>query len=269
VIMCALIFKGFIMKKALGYIRVSTEKQVQDGVSMDNQIQRIKEYSNYNDFSLTEIIEDAGLSGGSNKTRTGFMSLLQIIESKEIEILIIYSLERLSRDMLTLLVFEKLLNEYNIELHTIEGQFDTGTPDGFMNYAMKAFLGEMERRQVKHRTKQAMQFKKEQNNLVGAVPFGYDAIDTGEINKNAKPLYDLVENKEEQETIKTINSMYQKNYSLSKICRELTKKNKRSRNGAEFQPMQVKRVIKNYRTRYSHKTTKTGALLKQFIENII
>ena len=55
--------------------------------------------------------------------------------------------------MLTLLAFERLLSEYDIELHTIEGQIDTSTPTGFMSYAMRAFVGEMERRQIKYRTK--------------------------------------------------------------------------------------------------------------------
>jgi DNA invertase Pin-like site-specific DNA recombinase len=38
---------------------------------------------------------------------------------------------------------------------------------------MKAFLGEMERRQVKYRTKKAMEFKKAQGSVVGSVPYGY------------------------------------------------------------------------------------------------
>ena len=42
-----------------------------------------------------------------------------------------------------------------------------------MNFAMKAFLGEMERRQIKYRTKKALEYKKGNGEVVGAIPYGY------------------------------------------------------------------------------------------------
>ena len=98
--------------------------------------------------------------------------------------------------MLTLLALERYLNEHDVELHTVEGQVDTSTPDGFMNFAMKAFLGEMERRQVKYRTKKALQHKKAHGEVVGAVPFGY--------RREGK---DLVPDLNEQAIIKTLSGV--------------------------------------------------------------
>ena len=89
--------------KAIGYIRVSTEEQGREGVSLENQRARIEGYCSYKGFALIDIIEDAGISGGKNKTRPGFMVLLDRIESNGIDAIVLYSLERLSRDMLTLL----------------------------------------------------------------------------------------------------------------------------------------------------------------------
>ena len=113
------------------------------------------------------------------------------MESGEAEALVLYSLERLSRDMLTLLALERLLDEYDIELHTVEGEVNTNTPDGFVNFAMKAFLGEIEWRQVKYRTKKAMEFKKAQGSIVGSVPYGYrrlkDYLVPEEGNKRSLP----------------------------------------------------------------------------------
>jgi DNA invertase Pin-like site-specific DNA recombinase len=96
------------------------------------------------------------------------MVLLNRIENHDIDAIVLYSLERLSRDMLTLLALERFLYERDIELHTVEGQVDTSMPDGWLNFAMKAFLGEMERRQVKYRTKRAMEYKKSQGAIVGS-----------------------------------------------------------------------------------------------------
>ena len=154
------------MKRALGYVRVSTSLQASEGVSLDNQKDRIRTYCQYRGFDLIGIVEDAGISGGKNKARPGFIEVLDRIESGEAQGLVLYSLERLSRDMLTLLALERLLDEHDIELHTVEGEVNTSTPDGWLNFAMKAFLGEMERRQVKYRTKRAMEFKKAQGSIV-------------------------------------------------------------------------------------------------------
>jgi site-specific DNA recombinase len=96
-----------------------------------------------------------------------------MIETGDVDVIVLYSLERISRDMLTLLALKRLLDERGVELHTVEGMIDTATPDGFMSFVMKSFLGEMERRQVKYRTKKAMEYKKSQGAVVGSIPFGY------------------------------------------------------------------------------------------------
>ena len=49
--------------KAIGYIRVSTEEQAREGISRDNQRDKIENYCRLNDLQLMEILEDAGKSG--------------------------------------------------------------------------------------------------------------------------------------------------------------------------------------------------------------
>ncbi len=68
--------------RAIGYIRVSTEEQAREGVSLENQRARIEAYCSYKAFTLIDIIEDAGVSGGKNKARPGFMILLDRIEQR-------------------------------------------------------------------------------------------------------------------------------------------------------------------------------------------
>ena len=49
--------------KAIGYIRVSTDEQAREGISLENQRAKIETYCSLNDLELAEIIEDAGKSG--------------------------------------------------------------------------------------------------------------------------------------------------------------------------------------------------------------
>jgi len=46
------------MKKALGYIRVSTTEQAIEGISLDNQKSKIEAYCKLNDLELVSIIDD-------------------------------------------------------------------------------------------------------------------------------------------------------------------------------------------------------------------
>lgn len=241
------------MKKAIGYVRVSTEEQAREGVSLDNQKAQIEKYIEYKGFELTGMIEDAGISGGKNRSREGFVELLGTIEAGQVDVVIIYSLERLSRDMLTLLSLEKYLDEYDVELHEVTGQIDTGTATGFMNFAMKAFIGEMERRTVKERTRKAMQFKKGNAEIVGPIPYGYE-------NQAGK----LVEVESEQRVIKLVNERYQRGARLVDIARELKERGKFTRRGRNFTSAQVLRIIKGYK-KVNHRQSKMGAEIKKFI----
>ena len=118
--------------KAVGYVRVSTDKQAKEGVSIENQEGAIKEFCAREGLELLEVIKDEGISGGKNRSRPGFVKLLDMIETQRIDAVVLYSLERLSRDMLTLLALERFLNEYNVTLFTIEGKIDTSTVEGWM-----------------------------------------------------------------------------------------------------------------------------------------
>jgi len=148
---------------------------------------------------------------------------------------VLYSLETLSRDLFTLLALEKLFNEYDVELHTVEGQIDTSTPDGFLSFAMKAFLGEMERRQIKWRTKKA-QHKKARGEVVGSISYGYVRGQGGTV----------IPNLEEQKVIALAISLYRDNPNLSEVCRTLDRMGCLSRSGKPFRPEQIKRIIPDY-----------------------
>jgi hypothetical protein len=51
-------------KTAIGYVRVSTQEQVSEGVSLDAQRDKLKAYCKFNDIKLIDIKADEGISGG-------------------------------------------------------------------------------------------------------------------------------------------------------------------------------------------------------------
>jgi site-specific DNA recombinase len=240
--------------KAIGYVRVSTDKQVREGVSVENQVERIKEFCDRDNLELVDIIRDEGISGGKNRTRKGFVNLLEKIETDEIDAVVLYSLERLSRDMLTILSLERYLDEFDVTLYTVEGKIDTSTIDGWMSFSMKAFMGEMERRQVRSRTKKAMEHMKKNGRVVGDIPFGFER--EGDL---------LVEIPGEQSIITQINEMYSHGMNLSSIVRTLNRDGITTRSGNEWDTTQVRRLIDGYKPTRKRRKTNHGETIKEFI----
>ena len=240
--------------KAIGYVRVSTDKQVREGVSVENQVERIREFCERDNLDLVDIIRDEGISGGKNRTRPGFVKLLETIETDEIDAVVLYSLERLSRDMLTILSLERYLDQFDVTLYTVEGKIDTSTIDGWMSFSMKAFMGEMERRQVKSRTKKAMEHMKKNGRVVGDIPFGFKR--EGDL---------LVEIPEEQSIITRVNEMYSQGKNLSSITKKLNEDGITTRNGNGWDTTQVRRLIDGYKQTRKRRKTNHGETIKEFI----
>ena len=242
--------------KALVYARYSTHKQ-DNGVSIENQIARCREYATYRGLDIVDIIQDLAVSGGVNKGRAGFMELLHRAEQGECDLILTYDLTRLSREMLSLLALERLLNEWEVELHTVEGQVDTATPEGFMSFAMRAFMGEMERRTVKHRTRRAMQHLKGNGRVYNHTPYGWKREgDT------------LVELESEQRVISQVNEWYQGGATLAEIQRSLKTRRIQTREGKGWQPQQVKRLIQGYQQTYRRANREMETATKAFIQAI-
>ncbi|MFC1836648.1 recombinase family protein [Thermodesulfobacteriota bacterium] len=240
--------------KAIAYLRVSTEEQAKEGISLDNQRERIRSYAAYKGIEIVKEIEDAGISGGKNKSREGFMDLFERIPKGGVDAIILYSLDRLSRDMLTMLALEKLLDLYSLKLHTVEGTVDTSTPDGWLSFAMKALLSEHEARQVRYRTKRALQHKKSKGEVAGHVGYGFKRV-----GDKLKPI------KKEQAVIDLANQMYQSGSRLVDITAHLNAKNILTRSGKPWKPQQTKRLLNGYKTTFNKGINHLATAIKAFI----
>ena len=91
------------MQKAIGYIRVSTQGQADEGVSLSAQRAKIEAWCIANDMELAAVFEDAGISGGSMAGRDGLHAAMKATTKGMA--LVAYSISRLARstkDMLAI-----------------------------------------------------------------------------------------------------------------------------------------------------------------------
>jgi site-specific DNA recombinase len=159
--------------KAIGYIRVSTEDQAREGVSLDNQAEKIKAYAIVKDLDLLDVIVDAGISA-KDLDREGMQRVLGLLQDKKAEAVIVYKLDRLTRstkDLLSLVYDLFIPND--IALHSINETLDTTTANGRFFITMLGGIATWERETISERTRDALGYKKTKKEWLGRIPFGF------------------------------------------------------------------------------------------------
>ncbi len=221
--------------KAVGYIRVSTEDQVREGVSLDAQAAKINAWADLNGYELSNIYKDAGISGSRADNREGLQEALNVI--KKGDALVVYSLSRLARSTKDTLEMSDYLSKKDADLVSLSEKIDTTTAAGKMVFRMLAVLNEFERDQISERTKTALQYKRSKGEKTGGdLPFGFDLDATTGL---------LIENTGEQKAIRLIHRLKVKGHSLRAICRELKAEGYRTKTGkTNWHPQAISRIMK-------------------------
>jgi len=218
-------------RPVVGYVRVSTEGQVVDGVSLEMQRQKIQAWTALHDGELVDIYADEGLSG-KDANRPGLQAALERVK-REQGILVIYSLSRMSRSSLDCLCIGGQLEKSGCELVSITEAIDTSSPGGRMVFTVMAALCQFEREQIGERTRHAMAHKKAQGFRIGSIPHGY-RIEGGKVIPDA----------DEQRIIQMVKRLRRQGYSLEKISGELAQRGTFNRHGRPFNHKSIASMLK-------------------------
>lgn len=113
----------------VGYARVSTEEQARDGVSLGAQEDKIHAYAIVKDWTLMELIRDAGHSAKSLK-RPGLARLLTLVEAGQVDVVMVYKLDRLTRSVVDLGKLMDLFKRKRVDLVSLQESLDATTATG-------------------------------------------------------------------------------------------------------------------------------------------
>lgn len=159
-------------KKAVGYVRVSTDDQAREGISLDNQDSKIKAYAEVNDLDLITIIREEGVSG-KTLDRDGLTQLLGMVDRGDVDAVVVYKLDRLSRKTIDTLNLIESFESKGIAFHSIMEKVDTKSATGRFFLTITSAFAQMERDLIVERTKDALSHKKTTGEWCGRVPFGF------------------------------------------------------------------------------------------------
>ena len=222
------------MKRVFLYIRVSTQEQAQEGYSVGEQKERLIAYCKAHDWLIAEIYVDPGYSG-SNLNRPGIQKL--IADIKNCDVVLVYKLDRLSRSQRdTLYLIEDVFLPNNADFVSVQESFDTSTPFGKATIGLLAVFAQLEREQIKERTKMGRVARAKSGLYHGGgyIPIGYNY-------ENGK----LVINPYEAEQVQKIYEWYIAGESLIEIANRLRKAGYTNRYGSWSSWSSVRNILSN------------------------
>jgi DNA invertase Pin-like site-specific DNA recombinase len=200
---------------AIIYTRVSTDHQVQEGVSLESQEAKCRAWCDVLGYRIVGAFTDAGISGKRMDTRPALLAALDQT-CREKAALVVYSLSRLARSTRDALAISERLDKSGADLVSLTEKIDTTTASGKMVFRMLAVLSEFERDLISERTRSALSHKRSAGYKTGGeVPFGYTVTAGGR----------LIVDDREQETIFLIRELRSKGSTLRAICAELGQRN--------------------------------------------
>jgi len=221
-------------KPAIAYVRVSTEGQALEGVSLDAQRARVEAWCVANDFTLAAVYCDAGLSGKRADNRPELQRALDHV-CKAGGVLVVYSLSRLARSTKDTLAIADRLQAADADLVSLSEKIDTLSASGKMLFRLLAVLAEFERDLIAERTTTAMQHKKARGERVGKIPFGYDLAANGVA---------LVVNADEQAILADMAGQRGRGASYREIADDLTRRGVRTKEGKDaWQHTSIRRML--------------------------
>ncbi len=161
------------------YVRVSTQEQAEEGHSIPMQTDRLKKYCEAKGWIVANIYTDPGYSG-SNINRPALSKMISDISSGNIDMVLVYKLDRLSRSQKdTLYLIEDIFLNNNVDFVSMNENFDTSTPFGRAMIGILSVFAQLEREQIKERMAMGHIGRAKEGYWHGGSgsPIGYDFID--------------------------------------------------------------------------------------------
>jgi site-specific DNA recombinase len=221
--------------KAVGYIRVSTDKQAEHGVSLEAQQAKLTAYAQLYDLDLVDVIVDAGVSA-KTLDRPGLQRALSMLRKGQAHALLVAKLDRLTRSVKDLgTLVEDYFSSDAITLLSVADSIDTRTAAGRLVLNVLGSVAQWERETIGERTAEALAHKKAQGQKLGGdVPYGYRVDADGKT---------LVADDAEQALLGAIRDARSRGLSQRAIVAELARQGFTTRKGTALGLTQVQRIM--------------------------
>jgi site-specific DNA recombinase len=157
--------------RAIAYVRVSTEQQSNEGVSLEQQQAKVAAMAAVQDAELMEIIVDAGESA-KTLNRPGMTRLLALVDARQVDVIYVARLDRLTRSVANLGMLIERFERKRVALVSVAESLDHSSAAGRLVVHILGSIAEWERAVVSERTRSALAFKKANGFRTGEIRYG-------------------------------------------------------------------------------------------------
>ena len=231
-------------KRAVIYARVSTDEQAEKGHSLPFQLEECRRYADRMGFQVIKEITDN--TSGASLNRPGFTVLEMMIINREVEVVLAYTSDRISRNYYDYVPLVGKWQDKNIELHFVDRGQSQNDLQGMISDGIFAMLAHTERLKIMDRTKNGRLKKAKDDKkpvMSGQPPYGY-----GRIGKTREA--EMVIDPAEAEVVKMIFRWYTTHedggpLSLMAIADRLDEMGIKPRSSSMWQPTSVRTILVN------------------------
>ena len=224
------------MTRTVAYLRVSTDKQADHGVSLDAQRVKVEAYAALYDLDLVHIAVDAGVSAKSLRHRPALEEALAMLERGAAEALLVVKLDRLTRSVRDLgHLVDRYFAKGKWALMSVSEKIDTRSAAGRLVLNVLASVAQWEREATGERTAAALAHKKAQGEFTGGEPpYGWQLSGDG-VSLGPHPV--------EQRVLRISRDLRARGLSLRRIGQELHAAGLSPRRGRRWHPQTVKNLL--------------------------
>ncbi len=218
--------------RIVAYIRVSTDKQAEHGVSLDAQRAKVTQYAELYDLDLVAVELDA--LSAKNTDRPALARALAMLDAGAADGLLVVKLDRLTRSVRDLgNLIERYFGPRGSSLISVSENVDTRTANGRMMLNLLGTISQWERETIGERTSAAMQHLRASGGSTGTAPYGFRVGSEGS---------KLVEEPGEQRVLALVRDLRAEGLSLREIGDRLAAAGLSPRSGAAWHPQTVARI---------------------------
>ncbi len=222
-----------MLKRVVGYIRVSTQIQVEEGFSIEGQKQQLLAYCKTHNMEMVRLYIDEGISGKSLEGRHALNKLLEDAKENHFQEVIIWKVSRIARNVQDLLDIIKALDYQGIVLSSVSEGISTESVNGTFTIQMMGAVAELERKVIAENVQLGIHQKVREGWYRGASVLGYDIIPQKSCKANKLPT-NLQINAQEAEIVKLIFKLYEEGKGYKAIANHLNSNLFKSKKGKAF-----------------------------------
>jgi len=219
--------------KCAVYVRVSTEDQASNGVSLADQERRLLAYCEARAWSVFCIYKDKGVSG-RQADRPALGELLADVRARRVQAVLVTKLDRLTRSLRDLADLIDLFNRKQVSLVSLGESIDTSNAVGRLLVNVLGAVSQWEAEAAGERTRDALAHKRRQLRPYSPTPYGFRRVEDR-----------LEPDERELAVIRRIHALRRDGLTLRAIASVLNEDKIRTKTGKRWAMEQVRYILKN------------------------